>query len=311
MSPKVTLKQVRAFVTVAQQGSFTRASERLALSQPALTTVIRQLEQTIGINLFDRTTRRVSLTSEGSDFLPTAERLLTDFDLAITDIRAIAERRRGRVSIAALFSVATMILPGAVREFAGSYPAISIHLRDDNSAGVRRRVRLNEVDFGFAGREDDDPELEYVRVFRDPLILVGRSDHPLMRLRRELCWKDLEGHDFLGLGKDTGIRPVVESVPGIAANVASPRYETSNTPTLEALIEEGLGVTALPSLAAPRMKSGRLRSRPIGDPVVMREVFLITRKGRSLSPAAQSMKALVLSHIRDYGRASRLIECTL
>ncbi|MCG8356733.1 MAG: LysR family transcriptional regulator, partial [Kiloniellales bacterium] len=97
----VTLRHLRAFVEVAHQGAFTRAAQALALSQPALTVVINQFETELGFKLFDRTTRRVRLTQEGERFLPTAEHLLDDFDQALEDLRAVSERRRGKVAIAA------------------------------------------------------------------------------------------------------------------------------------------------------------------------------------------------------------------
>lgn len=308
---RVTLKQLRAFVAVAQLGSFTRASEYLSLSQPALTAVIKQLEELLGLILFDRTTRHLALSEGGRIFLPIAERLLTDFDTAVTDIHAVASLRRGKVRMAAIYSVATMIVPSAVQEFARQHPGISIHLRDDNSAGVRQRVRLNEVDFGFAGREAEDSELEYIPAFRDQLVLVASVNHPLIRRRTSVSWADVARYDFIGLGRDTAIRRAVEGVPGIADTVAAPRYETSNTPTLQALLEAELGISAISSLAAFSMKSARLKWRHIREPAVTTEVFLVMRKGRSLSPAAERMKALLLDHIRQHAVRNELIECRL
>ena len=103
----VNLRHIRAFLAVAQLASFTRAADRLSLSQPALTICIRQLEDLVGVALFNRTTRRVRLTKAGEDFLPTAERLIHDFEAAIDDVRAIAERRHGRVSLATISLIAT------------------------------------------------------------------------------------------------------------------------------------------------------------------------------------------------------------
>lgn len=308
---RVTLRHLRAFVAVAHIGSFTGASAHLSLSQPALTAVIKQLEELLGLSLFDRTTRHVALSITGRGFLPIAERLLTDFDAAITDIHAVANLRSGIVRIAALYSVATMIIPSAVHEFARLHPGVRMHLRDDNSAAVRQRVQMNEVDFGFAGQESEDSELDFIPVYRDRLVLVASANHPLITRQKSVSWDDLADYDFVGLGRDTSIRRAVEGISGIADTVASPRYETSNTPTLQALIEAGLGVSTISSLAALRMDSARLKWRLIRGSPVMTEVFLLQRKGRSLSPAAERMKTLLLNHIRQLASRNELIESRL
>jgi DNA-binding transcriptional LysR family regulator len=132
----VTLKHLQAFVAVAQEGSFTRAARRLALSQPALTIQINQFEEELGVKLFDRTTRRVLLTDNGAEFLPTAERLLDDVETAIAQVRDVAARRRGRVGVATLPSIAMKLMPAMVAEFRSTYPGVSVHLLDANASGV-------------------------------------------------------------------------------------------------------------------------------------------------------------------------------
>jgi len=292
------MRQLRDFATVARFGSFTRASETLGLSQPALTMAVRQLEEALGMRLFDRTTRRVQLTPEGEDLLPTAERLLNDFDFAINDARAVAARRRGQVGVAAVYSIATLIMPKAVADFSQRYPMIKIHLRDDNSSGVRKRVRLNEVDFGFAGR-DDDPELEAESILRDRVGLMARADHPLMQDDDPVPWSALAPYDCLGLAPDTGIRPLVDNTLGIPDSVRAPRFEVSSTPTLEAMVLAGLGVSAVPTLALPDGTRNGLRLKPLVGPVVYRDVYLLTRRGRSLSSAAEEMKATILRYVGE------------
>jgi len=96
-----SIRHIRAFLAVARDGSFTRAAESLHLTQSTLTGTIKQLEEQAGLTLFDRTTRQVLLSGEGERFLPVAERLLSDFDTAMTDLRAVAEQQQGQVGIAA------------------------------------------------------------------------------------------------------------------------------------------------------------------------------------------------------------------
>jgi DNA-binding transcriptional LysR family regulator len=304
----VTLRHLRAFESVARLSSFTRAAEELQMSQPALTMAIRQLEDMVGASLFDRTTRRVTLTPEGSDFVPTSQRLLHDFDLAIQDIRTVAKRRRGRVGIASVISIATKILPRAVHEFSQANPTTSVHLRDGNSSDVRRRVRRNEVDIGFASMDRDDPDLDFAPLFRDQVGLLARADHPLLQLRRRLTWADLDGYDFLGLAADAATRPILESVANLPRSVASPRYEVSTQATLEAMLAAGIGITIVPALNSSRSSSAPLQFRQLADPIMWRTIYAITRKGRTLSPAAHNLANMVRVGIKQAAAENHLIE---
>ena len=290
----VTIAYLRAFVEVARCGSFTRAAEKLAVTQPSLSVAIRQLEQALMLKLFDRTTRRLSLTDEGSRFLPTITRILDDFDTALANARTIAERRSGKVSIAALPSVAILLLPSVLADYSAAFPAVKVHLRDDNSSGVWHRVASGEVDFGIAGIVDADPELDFTPLFSDKFGAVFRRDHPLARRTGALAWSELVGYRIIGLAPDTGIQPLLERERSIPEAVRAPMHQTSNILTVLGLVEAGLGVTAIPAFAAMLERHPTLRYRELQRPVVRRKIGIVTRRGRSLTPAAESFRDEIL-----------------
>lgn len=295
----VTLRQFQAFVEVARQGSFTRAANQLLVSQPALTVTIKEFEDALGVRLFDRTTRRVQLTGEGADFLPVAERLLADVRTAVDDVRAVAQRRRGRVSLAALPSVAMDILPEVLGRYTAAYPAISVHLHDANASSVQASVRNNEVDFGVSSQWQADSDLEFTPLLRDRFVMVCRADHPLALETGELTWQALEGHAFLGLAADTGIRPLLQAAPGLPAELLQPQYEFSNIAALDGMLAAGIGITALPRLAVPRTPRVDCVFRPLVKPAITREICVITRRGRSLSPAAQALTEMLRAAVGE------------
>ncbi len=290
----VTIKHLRSFVEVARQGNFTRAAEALSLSQPALTITVSQFEDMVGVKLFDRTTRRVHLTAEGADFLPNAIRLIDEFDGAINGIRDVAARRRGRVGVATLPSVAIRLLPATMARFCERYPSIRVHLHDDNASGVGQKVRRGEVDFGIASRWQPIEELSFRPLIKDSFGMVCRADHALARVRGPLAWRDLAGYDFLGLAADTGIQQLLGGIKTLPASVRGPKFEVSNIAALDGLLQAGLGVTALPSLAVPADPEPALVFRRLIRPAITREICLITRQGRSLSPAAQGLRDMIV-----------------
>jgi DNA-binding transcriptional LysR family regulator len=304
----VTLKHLRAFLAVARARGFTRAAETSGLSQPALTVNVRQLEEALGLALFERTTRRVRLTARGMSFLPTAERLVADFDDAIEAIRADAAAGRQRVSVAALPSMATLVMPQAVAGLIAQAPTTRVHVRDLNSSAVQRRVRAGEVDFGIGSVWEAEPDLSFEPLLADPFGVVCRDDHPLAQGDGPLEWGQLADYPFLGLALDTGIRPLIEQAGRVPEAVIRPQLEFSNILTLGAMLSEGVGVTAMPHMAFRCIGREGLVFRLLGPNPLMRTVCLVARNGMPLAPAAARFRTILQAACADFARSSPHVE---
>jgi len=295
----ITLRHIRAFVEVARHGSFTVAANRISISQPGLTNIINQLEDLLGVSLFNRTTRRVELTVDGREFFPVAEGLIQDFDRAITSVRAAAKRRMGTVEVAVLPSLAVNLLPTIVRQYNETSPSINIRLKDDNARGIFRQLRHNEADFALANKWTDDADLEFTPLFRDVVGLVCLPNHPLAGLNRPLCWADLEGSAFVGMAPDTGIYPLIHQRADLPDNVLTPEYEVLTLVALASIVEANLAVTALPALAAPLYTEAPIVFRILTEPVIEREIFIIRRKDQALSEAAQTVLNMFRTQLKQ------------
>jgi len=291
----LSLRHIRAFVEVARQGNFRRAAEKLFVSQPALTITINQLEQLVGVNLFNRTTRRVNLTIDGEDFLPIAERLVADFERAISDLKTSAERRGGKVAIAVLPSLTINLLPGLLARFKDANPGIRIVLRDDNARGVQRQVLNNESDFGISNRWEEDSELDYTPLTLDPVGLVCPPDHPLGKSTKPLAWRKLENFPFVGMSQDTGVYKLINAIQGCPESVLSPEYEVLTMAALGGILEAKLAITVLPLLAVPSYMHPALVFRKLTNPRIERELCLITRRDYPLSASAQKIRDMLLT----------------
>jgi len=299
MSSLIGIRHLQAFIEVARCGSFTRAAEHLHLTQSALTATIKQLEQDAGLMLFDRTTRRVDLSAEGERFLPVAQRLLSDFTAALEDLRARAELQEGRVSLAGSPSVVTRLIPSALLAFRYQYPRIHIDIRDESAGSLERRVLDNDVDFAIAGNHSQQPELNYAPLICDRYGLVVRKDHPLAGAT-EVSWSQLPAEGLMLLSDDTGIRAQLtrfSSGGRIPVALDSCLIEVSNPAGMAALISQGLGFSLLPALAADTHSFAGLSFIPLGQPAIEREICLITRKGRALSPAAAALVSTIRQHL--------------
>ncbi len=283
---KVTLTQLRAFVAVAREGSFTRAAEALEMSQPSVTATIKQLEGLLGLKLFDRSTKVLTLTKASATFLPGIERILSELDATLTDFQSVADGTQGSVAVAVLPSVASFVLPATIKSFSAAFPKTRISLRDDNSSGICERVLRGEVDLGVAGRTDQTVGLHFEPLIRDPFGVVVHKSHPLAHESGPVGWNELAGYPFISFAADTGLRPLLDTLRDIPENITSPWVEVSNIATVLSLLKTNLGIAALPQMAVNTIEKDVV-FRTLLDPPLFRELGLITRNGRSLAPAAQ------------------------
>ena len=154
----LSTRQLRAFLALAELKSFTRAAHRCHLSQPAFSALVRSLEESLGARLFDRDTRNVELTVEGKLLEEPARRLLADFEGLVADMGDRVARRKGRVSVAALPSLAAGWLPALFAEFRHANPGVDLALHDTLSDQCLELVRAGRADFALAATGPESPE---------------------------------------------------------------------------------------------------------------------------------------------------------
>jgi DNA-binding transcriptional LysR family regulator len=294
----ITLRQIQAFRTVAEFGSFTRAAERLKVAQPALSLSIRELERELNLRLFDRTTRRVELTGAGREFLQSADKLLVDLDRAVRDARDLSEKKRGRIVIAAPPLLAAMIVPAAIADFNAAFPGIDVGLVDARNDQILDRLRAGEADLAIGTFDERADGIRRDILAQDALTLFCAPSSAFAKKRR-LRWSDLRDQKLIMLTRDSSIRALTELTLAQAGHdIGKPLYEVSQITTAVMLAEAGLGITVLPAYAWSFARGRDVVSRPLIDPQVTRNIYLIQPDGRSLSPAAEGFARTLRKHTR-------------
>lgn len=296
----VNLKQLRVFATVAESGSFVAAAAMLGLSQPALSQSMRLLEEEIGSPLLIRTTRRVRLSPLGLAFLPQAHHILRQFDAAIGDLQDVAARKRGRVVISCLPSVAYRLMPRVIAMNERLYPGVRVTVRDGNLKGVMTAVHSGEADCGVGSFQSHDHAHEFGSrlLARDQMHVICPRGHPLAE-RATVTWADLKNRPFVAMTNETGIREIVDQALASCDLSLQIVAEVSNLATVLGLVEEGIGVSALPGLALPRDDHPALAHRPLTEPVMARAVRLIWRQDIGLSPGATAIVSSIEKVLSD------------
>ena len=288
MAINFDLNDLLAFRAAAELSNFRKAAETVHISQPAFSRRIDKLEQALGVRLLDRTTRRVSLTAVGRDFARKVEQLLDDLDHTLLGIRGVAATRMGEVTIACVPSTVYYFLSQVIRRYHERYPKIRVKVLDAGANEVLAAVSSGEADFGlnFIGGQESD--IEFKPLLEERFVAACRRDHPLAK-KRKVSWSELGAHDFISVAKSSGNRLLLDQALAGVDGRPQAIYEAQHVTTMLGLVEAGLGVAAVPSLAMPGKDHPLLVSVPLVDPVVTRRVGLIRRKGRSLSPAAQQL----------------------
>lgn len=289
----LSTRQVRAFLALAEQKNFTRAAQQCHLSQSAFSTLIRTLEDAIGVRLFDRDTRNVELTAEGRLFQGGAVRLMEDLRASLQDLGEHAARRRGRVSVAALPSLAAGWMPDVLAKFREAYPGIELDVADVLSDSCVESVRSGKADFSLAAARSSAPELQTELFCEDGFHLVCRKDNPLSR-RRQLSLGDLAGEPFIHLARSSSVRQHIETAihPARMNRV----MELDQLSTVAGMVRAGLGISIVPTLTLFHFRAPELVTRPLDIPGLRRQIFVIFRADRSLSIAARTLLDFLLEH---------------
>jgi DNA-binding transcriptional LysR family regulator len=294
----ISLRQLEAFLAVSQLSGFTRAAERLHLTQSAVSLLVRELESQLSVRLFDRTTRAVRLTDAGRELYPFAEKALAELQAGIDNTKDLLAKKRGRVVLAAPPLIASHLLPPVVSRFRETYPGVAVVLRDLLADEILARVSSGEVDFGIGTFHRLDETLESKTLATDSLILVAPRGHALTRKRR-LRWRDLAAESLIALDRHSSLRHLVDRTLEAAGCEGLPAYEVSFITTAIGMVESGLGVAVLPSYILLSTRHSRVETRLIGEPVVEREIAIVTRAGKSLSPAAADFAGFAKRQVRE------------
>jgi DNA-binding transcriptional LysR family regulator len=278
---------------VVEQGSFRKAAEAVRISQPALSRRIDKLEDALGVRLFERTTRKVSLTQAGRGFMPSVERLLDDLDNALLGISEVASTRLGQVTVACVPSAAYYFMPRVIAHYHQQFPRIKVKVLDASAHEVLGAVVDGEADFGLSFMGTLEADVEFEPLVQESYVLACRRDHPLAA-RSSVTWDEFYQQSHISLGKTSGNRFLLDqALSGIVPQRQS-ICETRHVTTMIGLVEAGLGVAAVPSMAMPAGDHPILARVALTEPKVMRSVGLIKRRGRTLTPAALALERLVV-----------------
>lgn len=281
----LNLRHLEAFAAVARLRSFTKAARALHVSQPSFTVQIKQLEEELGVRLLDRNTRSVSLTQIGHELVPVVERLLREIEGIVASTRALSSRSIGSVSIAALPSVSSTLLPSVIADFRQQFPGVRFRLRDAVGNRIIELVASDTVDFGVGSVETGDVDIQFTPLFTDSMSAIFPATSPLRR-KKSITLRELASESLILTDPESTVRHVVDHAFALLGTPVIPVQEVTYIATAIGMVKAGLGVAILPSSALELEELRSLKAIPINSNELKRTVGIIQRRHRSLSPAA-------------------------
>ena len=281
---------LEAFLAIAELGSFQRAAEKLHMSQPALTRRIQKLEASLGVTLFDRTTRSLKLTLAAKNLRSRAQNLVDDAaeaTLALQDVTTQSERqRRGIVTVASVPSANEQILPNAIKRFRNEGQMARVRILDRLANDVAEAVSQGDADFGLSSIPALEPNLAFEPVIDDKLVLAMLRDHPLSE-KSEVNWEDLTGDQLILPMKGTGNRMLIDEALAAKRQSLSWTYEVRRSTTALGLVGAGIGIAVLPKISLPSAGNSNVTSRELVAPSITRSLGIISREAYEMPPAAK------------------------
>jgi DNA-binding transcriptional LysR family regulator len=300
-----TSRQLRAFLLVAQHHNFTRAAEAIFITPSGLSVLIRELETQLGFRLFDRTTRHVALTTQGSELLAVARRNLQELDTAVSRIGQTAKEASQLISIGAPPLVAANILPQAIKEFHTQRPDLRIKLFDENLATSAQMVEAGKLDMGL-GIFSKAPGIRRTPFFRFSLMVIRPDNDPALR-RATTTWSALKGETLISLSSASVLQRLINKHLAQAAVVSQTTLVLNSLDTQIAMVEAGQGIAVIPSFGLPACRNRRVVMSRLINPVVTLDFHQIRNRGKKLPTGAEDFTSFLQSYIARWaGRAGIL-----
>jgi DNA-binding transcriptional LysR family regulator len=294
-------RQLRAVLAVAEYRSFVAAAAALRLSQPTLTRTVKQVEDRLGVALFNRTTREVAVTEAGKEFAALAERLLNDLRIGVEGVRSHTREPRGQIVVSSVLSLANLMLPSLIAGCRRRFGGIEIHLREGLQNQVRDEVRSGIADFGvcFADRLPANVAAEPIGTER--LRVVMPAAHALAA-RRAIGLAMLADLPLVSLPAESRTRQMLDRAAGAAATPLLYVMTANRLPTIFSLVRNGVGVTVVTASECPPAADRTLAARPLVAPAICGELAIVRLRERELGLAAAALIGVVKKGLRPAGR---------
>lgn len=275
-------------MSLAQSLSFSRTADHFCIAQPTLSKLVREIEEEVGVRLFERTTRSVKLTADGEALIGVASRVTHEFDTGVTEFEEVARRRTQRLSIAALPTLAAMVLPEPIAALRAEMPNAFVRIHDVFTDEALDLLRARKVDLALTGIDVVHADLDYEEIVRERFVLLSSRQHPVAQKIRVWSEEQVGALPLITMPRGTGTRRHIEAAFIGKGLPFRPCLELNNLTSIAKFVKAGCGVAVLPLSGAQLvLDDGLVITSPRGAP--QRSIGIVTRRDTELPLLAAKM----------------------
>ncbi|MCR4441735.1 MAG: selenium metabolism-associated LysR family transcriptional regulator [Peptococcaceae bacterium] len=297
-------RQIEAFLHVSRLKSFSKAGDALYLTQPTISAHINSLESELGVKLFDRSSKDITLTRAGEIFYDYAVDMINTRDTAVFSLNDYTRRIEGRLEVASSTIPAQYLLPGVIKAFSQKHANVKYSLVQMDTREVLERILEKEFEIGVVGSRPDGDKMVCRLLCEDELVLIAPSDDSVFSGKRSgtLSMQEIEREPFIMRESGSGTRKEFEKAlqnkgydPGRLKTIA----QANSTEAVIQAVRQGVGVSVVSSLSiSDYVNLGLIRAFRIKDLELKRAFYMVTVKNRPLSPVVQAFKEFLTSYFQ-------------
>ncbi|WP_456270711.1 LysR family transcriptional regulator [Bacillus sp. JZ39] len=289
-------EQLEYFQTLARMQHVTKAAKSLSITQPALSRSIARLENHLGVPLFDRQGRSISLNQYGHIFLRRVQAMMKEYTKGKEEIQALLKPDQGIVSLGFLHTLGTTLVPDLIGSFQQEYPNIAFQLKQNHSYWLLERLKSGDLDLCLLASIKPEDPIQWIKLWSEELFVFVPNDHPLAS-RESITLNEIAGERFILLKKGYALRMTVDELFEKANIQPNIMFEGEEAATAAGFVAAGLGISILPDLKG--LDQSKITKIRVSWPECQRVIGIAWIKGRFLSPVAETFKQYVISHFSE------------
>jgi len=295
----ITIRQLKVFREVVRQQSFTRASKALFLTQPAVSMQVKQLEEVVGMPLFEKQGKQINLTDAGEEINMLSESVLQQIEETQQNLEQLAIGNKGKLRLAVATTVAS-VATRLMAKFNELYPSLSLHFTVTNREGLIELLENNEADLVIMGQPPEDLQLVSQAFMVNPLVVIAPPDHPLCNQSKTVSLDRLFQYDFILRESSSGTRRAFERFLAAEGRSLKSNMEMNTNDAIKQSVAEGLGLGIVSiHTVANELEQGSLKIINASGFPIQRSWYLVQRKGRRLSPLSERFKEYIIEQAQE------------
>ena len=294
----MNLNHLQYFRVLAKLEHYTQAAKELSITQPSLSHAISTLEKDLGTYLFEKEGRNIRLTKYGRFFLEYVDNALNELEVGEKKLKALTNPSSGIIDLGFIYTLGAHIMPNLIKDFLNheQYKNISFSLFQGTTRNIIAGLKNEKFDIGFCSFVENEPDIDFIPIFEEQLVLIVSQDHELASLD-SIDLKDLENFPFVYFNKESGIRPLIDSLFKKVNVTPKIICEVEEDSAVLGLVAVDYGIAIIPNISL--IKNFDVKILNISNPTIKRYIYLVSMKNKYISPSANKFRNYILRNLSE------------